>query len=66
MKTPVLTEESLGDEIIAEVHSVREALAAKFDFNLDQLFKEAKRRTKSRKHTMWNASPKRLSSSKSA
>jgi len=66
MKTPILSEESLGDEIITEVRSIREALAAKFDFNLDQLFKEAKGRTKSRKRKQWKASPKRLSSSKSA
>ena len=66
MKTPVLTEEALGDEIIFEVRSIREALAAKFDFNLDLLFKEAKRRAKSKNCKEWKASPKRLSSTKSA
>ena len=66
MKNPLLGEETLGDEIIAEVRTIRDALASKFNYDLDLLFDEAKRRKKFRGSKEWQTSPKRLTSSSSA
>lgn len=38
-----MSEKHLQDEIIAEVRSIRRDLAARFDYDLDRLYQEAKR-----------------------
>ena len=65
MKTPGLTEEALQDEVIHEVRAVREAIAAKFDFDLDKIFSEAKRNASFRNGKKWNAPPRHLNASTS-
>ena len=56
----------MQDEIIAEVRAIREALAARFDYDLDRLFEEAKRREQTSGRRRLAPSPKRLSSTASA
>lgn len=56
------TDEPLHDEIIAEVRAIREALAAQFDYDLDRLFEEAKRREHSSDRKRIAPTPKRLTS----
>jgi hypothetical protein len=58
-------DEPIEDEIIAEVRSIREALAARYDYDLTQLFEEAKQREKSSDRVHMKASPKRLTSTPS-
>ena len=66
MKSPAIASELMGDEIIAEVRSIREALAAQYDYDLDLLFEAAKRKEGSTDRKRIKASPKRLSPSGSA
>ncbi len=51
----------MQDEIIAEVRAIREALAARFDYDVDRLFEEAKRRERISDRERIAPSPKRLS-----
>ena len=59
-------DEAMDDKIIKEVRSIREALAARFDYDLDLLFEEAKRREQRSDRVFLAPSPKRLSPSTSA
>ena len=60
MIDPVYEEEQTIDEIISEVRSIRSALAARFDYDLDLLFDEARRQRNSKGQRVRKASPKRL------
>ena len=66
MSLPDMKDEPMQDEIIAEVRAIREALAARFDYDLDRLFEEAKRREQISDRRRLAPSPKRLSSTSSA
>ena len=58
--------EPMQDEIITEVRVIRDALAAEFGYNVDQLFEEAKRRERASDRKRIAVSPKRLSSAESS
>ena len=55
-----MTDKSSQDEIIAEVRSLRRDLAARFDYDLDRLFEEAKRREAESDREKLPAAPKRI------
>jgi len=48
------------DEIIAEVRSIRHALAARFNYDLDRLYEDAKRREQESGREKVAAAPKRI------
>lgn len=48
------------DEIIAEVRAVREKLAARFDYDLDRLYEEAKWLEKASARKELPSAPKRI------
>lgn len=48
------------DEIIAEVRAIREALAAQHGYDLDRLYREAKRREEASDRETIEPTPKRL------
>lgn len=66
MTLPEINEEPIQDEIIAEVRAIRDALAAEFDYDLDRLFEEMKRREAASDRPKRAPSPKRLSPAASA
>lgn len=55
-----MRERDFQDEIIAEVRKVREELAARFDYDMDRLYKEIKRRESRAERPMLEAAPKRV------
>jgi hypothetical protein len=55
-----MSDQSPQDEIIAEVRSLRRDLAARFDYDLDRLFEEAKRREAESDREKVAAAPKRI------
>ena len=66
MSLPDMNGEPMQDEIITEVRVIRDALAAEFGYNVDQLFEEAKRRERASDRKRIAVSPKRLSSAESS
>jgi hypothetical protein len=52
--------ESLHDEIIAEVRSIRDDLAARFGYDVDRLYEEAKRREQASDREKLTVAPKRI------
>lgn len=48
------------DEIIAEVRSIREDLAARFGYDVDRLYEEAKRREEASDREKIAVAPKRI------
>ena len=66
MSLPVMHEAPLRDEILVEVRTVREELAARFDYDVDRLFDEAKRLERTSSRPRLAASPKRLVRAESA
>ena len=66
MSLPDMNDEPMQDEIIREVRAIREALAARFGYDLDRLFEEAKRREQTADRERLAPSPKRLSPAASA
>ena len=60
MIPPEPNEEPMRDEIIAEVRAIREALAAEYDYDLDRLFEEMKRREQTSDRPKLKPSPKRV------
>ena len=61
MSPPEIDDEPPHDEIIAKVRAIRDALAARFDYDLDRLFDEAKRRERASDRDRIVLSPERLS-----
>lgn len=55
-----MSDKDSQDEIIAEVRSIRHDLAARFDFDLDRLYEEAKRREEASDREKIAPSPKRI------
>jgi hypothetical protein len=55
-----MSDKSPQDEIIAEVRSIRRDLAARFDYDLDRLYEEAKRREAESDREKVAAAPKRI------
>jgi len=55
-----MSDTSLQDEIIAEVRSIRRDLAARFDYDVDRLYEEAKRREAESDREKVAAAPKRI------
>ena len=55
-----MSDTSLQDEIIAEVRSIRRDLAARFDYDVDRLYEEAKRREAESDREKVAAAPKRV------
>ena len=66
MSLPDMNSKPMQDEIITEVRAIRDALAAEFGYDVDQLFEEAKRRERDSDRKRIAASPKRLSSAESS
>ena len=66
MSLPDMNSKPMQDEIITEVRAIRDALAAEFGYDVDQLFEEAKRRERASDRERIAASPKRLSSAESS
>lgn len=62
MNLPERNNEPMQDEIIAEVRRIRDELAAEFDYDLDRLFEEMKRREQASDRPKIEPSPKRLPS----
>jgi len=48
------------DEIIAEVRAIRARIAARYDYDLDRLYEEAKRRERATDREILEAAPKRV------
>ena len=61
MSLPEMNDEPNQDEIITEVRALREALAARFDYDIDRLYEEVKRRERTSERERIAPSPKRLS-----
>lgn len=55
-----MSEKNSQDEIIAEVRSIRRDLAARFDYDLDRLYEEAKRREEASDRVRFAPAPKRI------
>ena len=55
-----MSDKSPQDEIIAEVRSIRGDLAARFDYDLDRLYEEVKRREAESDREKVAAAPKRI------
>lgn len=55
-----MTSKTPRDEIIAEVRSVRDGLAAKFAYDLDRLYQEAKRRERVSERPKLEPAPRRI------
>ena len=66
MSLPEMNDEPNRDEIIVEVRAIREALASQFDYDVDRLYEEVKRRERVSKRERVAPSPKRLSPATSA
>jgi hypothetical protein len=47
-----------GDEVIEQVRIVREAYAARFNYDIDSLFRRARERTEQGGHTVVKRQPK--------
>jgi len=56
----IVTDKNPQDEIIAEVRSNREELAARFDYDVDLLYEEAKRLERASGREVLKAAPKRV------
>ncbi len=54
------SDKSPQDEIIAEVRAIRRDLAARFDYDLDRLYEEVKRREAEAGREKVAAAPKRI------
>lgn len=52
--------EAMQDEIILEVRAIRDRLAARFDYDLDRLFEEAKRSERASDRERTTPAPRRL------
>lgn len=48
------------DEIIAEVRAIRERIAARHGFDLERLYREAKRREEAAERELLEPAPKRI------
>lgn len=65
MKDAALKDGLRGDEIIAEVRAIREALAARFDYDLDLIFAHAREQEQATDRKKMEASPRWLNTSTS-
>lgn len=55
-----------NDSIVEEIHKIREAYAAKFNFDLDIIFADLKAKEQQSSHVVVKRQPKRLQVEKAA